>query len=517
MAVLTVARIQHRRGIEADLPVNLYEGELGFCLDTRKLFIGNSAAVGGNTQILTNLPSTVTSIPYEFLSDTSVASETGPSANTPVIRTLQQQIDDQWVNVKAYGAQGDGHTDDTDAINRAIRDLYTKTLTTQESAYQTQKAVWFPSGKYVISQPLLIYPYACLVGEHADTTVIEMTALSLQSSVVTTVDSLGQTDANIGLNGATVPQFIFISNLTFSTTGNENIVVLTRSNHVKFQNCIFQGSWQPGVAIPSPAPQGVLINTLGNALICNNFEFLNCRFVYIPWAFNCEDNVDYLSFSGCEFSQLHLGIRTSNPALQPGPSYATAVNCVFQDIESYGISWLSNISGAGPGITSTTCRFVHVGYQTPDNCIYWGPYSNKCSSVGDVFDLSVLTIPILDDGTGNMIVDAQYNNIITNVSVVNVATTTAYDVGLSESVIVAQPTTATGAITINLPDPAKNGRMLTIKDGEGTASTNNIFVDPGAASIESGGVGVDYVMSTDWQTVTLVYNEILSRWLIVSD
>jgi hypothetical protein len=137
--------------------------------------------------------------------------------------------------------------------------------------------------------------------------------------------------------------------------------------------------------------------------------------------------------------------------------------------------------------------------------------------VGDVFDLSVLTIPILDDGTGNMIVDAQYNNIITNVSVVNVATTTAYDVGLSESVIVAQPTTATGAITINLPDPAKNGRMLTIKDGEGTASTNNIFVDPGAASIESGGVGVDYVMSTDWQTVTLVYNEILSRWLIVSD
>jgi hypothetical protein len=115
-----------------------------------------------------------------------------------------------------------------------------------------------------------------------------------------------------------------------------------------------------------------------------------------------------------------------------------------------------------------------------------------------------------------MIVDAQYNNIITNVSVVNVDTTTPYNVSLTDSVIVAQPATAGGAITLNLPSPAVNGRLLTIKDGEGDASNNNIVVDPGlTASIESGGVGVDYVINTNWQSTSLLYNATLAKWLII--
>jgi hypothetical protein len=516
MAVLTVARIQHRRGVKSDLPPALYEAELGFCLDTRELYIGNSVAAGGNTQILTNTSAVVSSIPYQFLSDTSVTSQTGSDPNNPVIRTLQQEIDDLWVNVKAYGAQGDGHTDDTDAINRAIRDLYTKTLTSQESEFQSQKAIWFPSGTYVITSALLVYPYVCLVGEHADTTKVVLTADGSQPAVITVVDSLGQTGASIGNNGATVPQYIQMANLTVSSTGDENLVLLQRSNHVQFRNCVFLGNWLPDDAIPNPAPKAVVIETLGSAIESSHFDFINCRFTQIPWAFNCEDNVNYVTFDGCEFSLLHLGIRTNNPPLEPGPSYATAVNCVFRDIESYGISWLSNTSGAGPGITSTTCRFVHVGYKTPDNCILWGPYSNVCSSIGDVFDLSLFSVPIADQGTGNMIVDAQYNNIITNVSVVNVDTTTPYNVSLTDSVIVAQPATAGGAITLNLPSPAVNGRLLTIKDGEGDASNNNIVVDPGlTASIESGGVGVDYVINTNWQSTSLLYNATLAKWLII--
>lgn len=515
MAVLTVARIQHRRGVKSDLPQTLNEAELGFCLDTRELYIGNSVAVGGNTQILTNTSSVVPIIPYQFVSDTSVVSQTGANANEPVIRSLQQQMDDMWVNVKAYGAQGDGHTDDTDAINRAIRDLYTKTLTSQESVFQAQKAIWFPSGTYVISSVLLVYPHVCLVGEHADTTKVIMTAGSSQPCVLTVVDSMGQTDVSIGNNGATVPQYIQISNITFASTGNQDIVRLYRSNHVQFRNCVFQGSWMPTQAIPNPAPTAVVIDTLGSAIVSSHFDFINCQFTQIPWAFNCEENVNFISFDGCEFSLLHVGIRANNPPLESGPRYATAVNCVFQDIESYGIMWLSNSSGAGPGITSTTCRFLHVGYQTPDNCILWGPYSNVCSSIGDVFDLSIVSIPILDQGAGNMIVDAQYNNTITTVKVTNVATTTAYNIAFNDSVIIAQPATAGGAITLNLPSPAANGRLLTIKDGEGDAFNNNILLAPGAASIESTGVGVNYAINTNWQSTTLLYNSTLSKWLII--
>jgi len=40
MADITITRIQHRRGRKVDLPQPLRPGELGFCLDTKELFIG---------------------------------------------------------------------------------------------------------------------------------------------------------------------------------------------------------------------------------------------------------------------------------------------------------------------------------------------------------------------------------------------------------------------------------------------------------------------------------------------
>lgn len=57
MAVVQISRIQQRRGLEADLP-NLASAELGWSVDTRKLYIGNGtieegAPSLGRTEILT--------------------------------------------------------------------------------------------------------------------------------------------------------------------------------------------------------------------------------------------------------------------------------------------------------------------------------------------------------------------------------------------------------------------------------------------------------------------------------
>ncbi len=57
MAVIQISRIQHRRGLESDLP-NLASAELGWSVDTRKLYIGNGtieegAPSLGRTEILT--------------------------------------------------------------------------------------------------------------------------------------------------------------------------------------------------------------------------------------------------------------------------------------------------------------------------------------------------------------------------------------------------------------------------------------------------------------------------------
>lgn len=57
MAILQVSQIQQRRGLQQDLP-QLASGELGWSIDTRKLYIGNGtlaegAPTEGQTEILT--------------------------------------------------------------------------------------------------------------------------------------------------------------------------------------------------------------------------------------------------------------------------------------------------------------------------------------------------------------------------------------------------------------------------------------------------------------------------------
>jgi sugar lactone lactonase YvrE len=58
---------------------------------------------------------------------------------------------DTWVNVQSLGARGDGTTDDTEALRRAIA---------------AHKAIYLPMGYYVISDTLALKPDTVLVGLH---------------------------------------------------------------------------------------------------------------------------------------------------------------------------------------------------------------------------------------------------------------------------------------------------------------------------------------------------------------
>ncbi|KAJ6577078.1 glycoside hydrolase family 55 protein [Mycena sp. CBHHK59/15] len=70
-------------------------------------------------------------------------------------------------NVKdpPYNAKGDGVTDDTAAINRAISDGNRCGNTTCQSSTLTPALVFFPSGTYVVSTPIIPYYYTSLVGD----------------------------------------------------------------------------------------------------------------------------------------------------------------------------------------------------------------------------------------------------------------------------------------------------------------------------------------------------------------
>jgi len=70
-------------------------------------------------------------------------------------------------NVKDFGAKGDGVTDDTEAINRAISEGDRCAPTVCKSSTRTPATVYFPSGTYLISNSIIDYYYtqvSCIVG-----------------------------------------------------------------------------------------------------------------------------------------------------------------------------------------------------------------------------------------------------------------------------------------------------------------------------------------------------------------
>lgn len=106
MTITVIGRIQHRRGLRSDLPVQLSEGELGWCLDTRQLFIGNSDGFGDNTEVITQFS-------QDVLSNVNVLAD-----NTTFARVLSARFADVY-NLKDFGALGDG-SDATAALQQAI-------------------------------------------------------------------------------------------------------------------------------------------------------------------------------------------------------------------------------------------------------------------------------------------------------------------------------------------------------------------------------------------------------------
>jgi hypothetical protein len=80
-----------------------------------------------------------------------------PTQLSPVIRALPESS--TWVNLKAMGAKGDGVSDDTDAIEAAIRDHAT---------------IYVPSGRYLVSRTILLKPDTVLIGLHPSTTQFDL-------------------------------------------------------------------------------------------------------------------------------------------------------------------------------------------------------------------------------------------------------------------------------------------------------------------------------------------------------
>jgi hypothetical protein len=95
--------------------------------------------------------------------------------------------------------------DDTAAIQRAIDELYSDT---DENDTRARRVLFFPAGVYRINGSITIPPYAHLVGEGPDKTIIRQSGGN--APVAVTEDDDGNVFGAIGTAGATLPTQIQI-------------------------------------------------------------------------------------------------------------------------------------------------------------------------------------------------------------------------------------------------------------------------------------------------------------------
>jgi len=80
-----------------------------------------------------------------------------PQPSQPAIRPLPGS--EEWVNVHTLAVAGDGKTDDTAAIQKAI---------------ETHRVLYFPSGRYVVRDTLTLKPETVLIGLHPTLTQFDL-------------------------------------------------------------------------------------------------------------------------------------------------------------------------------------------------------------------------------------------------------------------------------------------------------------------------------------------------------
>lgn len=392
MAIVQISRITQRKGLATDLPQPLAGAEFGWAIDDRRLYIGNGtiedgAPVIGNTEVLTEFSDILgfaTAYTYEGAA-AGYQAQTGATIGAPVTQSLQSRLD-SYVVVTDFGATGDGTTDDTAAINRALFQLYCREINPQ-----IRRSLFFPAGTYIITDTLNIPPYAKLYGEGSNSSIVSFnvqahTSLiayaegvlvlsgsdyyrslaavpvgigignatywaieSLPAYIARTADSLQQTGVNIATNGAIPPQNVEISSMAFITNQVQSGFLWEDAEQCSMDSVTFEGPLDTTDLTVSTDDTRAIDWASTVSLVSRNIVLNNCKYKGFTYASQTDQQIEGIVFSNSEFDTLYQGVVLGDTVVENGG--ATGVRIVqnlFNNIYIQGIVFTNvsrNISG----------------------------------------------------------------------------------------------------------------------------------------------------------------------------
>lgn len=384
MAVIQVSRMQVRRGLHDNLP-QLASAELGWSIDERKLFIGNGtlsegAPSIGNTEILTQYTDLMAVIQSYYFKGTQsgyVSNTSGTSM--PIYRAFQDKLDEGPVSVYDFGATGNGVTDDTAAIKRALSEIYP---ITQSTNLKVRRRLYFPAGTYIISEEIAIPPHATIFGDGIDATVIKQ--IGAVRSLLTLADSTGSISPNFGVvSGSIGNQFANIMSMTLYNTTDNDVVYLDSPDTIMFDDVKFKGSQtSPTTTGTSTALVRILRNSPSYVPAHMKSYFDGCYFTNGTYGIVGIGDVNSAHISNSIFETLYQGVKLSGTSTIAPRGFVIS-DSLFDKIANSGIA-----TDAYASVTSLSNYYKSVGNGLSSSpvspvLLYANP---KTYSIVDTFD-----------------------------------------------------------------------------------------------------------------------------------
>jgi hypothetical protein len=511
VAIVQISQITNRKGLQENLP-QLAGGELGWSINTRQLWIGNGtlqegAPIIGNTEILTEFSDILNyTNTYTYKGEAAgYTVQTGPTDGTPVSNSLQTWLD-QYASVIDFGATGDGVTDDTEAINRALFQLFCR-----QANPQIRRSLYFPAGVYKVTGSINIPPYATLYGEGGNNSVIQM-QLGVNDFVARTADSAQQTGANIGNAGATPPTDITIINMGFEHLDPvENVFLVQNATNMCFRNVGFRSTGTT-TTLATDSNQSIGVSFASNvSFVCEQIVFDQCVFSGLTWGVNTDQRVKGVTISNSLFDTLYRGVQLGEgPTVNDGPTGVRIIGNVFDNISYEGIVFGQNLTlglnASGHNIFYDVGNQFTTSQGTPVSPVI-SIQTNNNVSISDLFERTpafATTYPRIDNnqtlsisttngesmtmGTHNQLSGTQDTLINDTTDAVFTFSTNVAKAFKIDYTIIRNVSYRTGTI------------MVATDSGSGDLNFNDTFVENNSAGVTLSASQVGTTVSLDYTT-----------------
>jgi len=394
MAVVSISRIQVRRGQKnagSGLP-QLASGEFGWAVDSQELYIGNGAVSEGspfvgNTKMLSqhdNLFEFANTYSYKK----SLNIQTGASANSPILRTLQARLDDR-VSIRSFGANGDG-TDQTVALQRAVDQLYLNA--SNKGTTQARVELILEAGEYTITAPINLPPFATIRGAGPDKTIIISAGTFASFTTVNDTSTPGTYSSDATSTTLNQARNISISGLTIRNTSNGAGIQLVSCKDSRFENLIIQGGYTFGGSIDGSS-DGIHMSSLSTAVSSNSNTFNNVTIKNFVTAVKSDHDIKDNLWSNCIIDYVWQGFAfgantvLGTSGMLTGPVLNKIDNSKFNDVYTMAIQIVTGIQNI-----SSNNKFYRVGNNGGSSLLVSHPVIKfdglKNLSRGDWFERS---------------------------------------------------------------------------------------------------------------------------------